>query len=186
MTISEMIAIVATIVGLMTLMFGLYKYSIAQRWKRSEFAGNQLMLLSTDRELELCCKFLDWSAFRFTVPEKYHDVATEKTYVHKYSILYVAMRPEEEQEVFPGLTYVYRDLFDRFFTYLERINHFIDIKLISVDDVRSLEYLLKEVLSPRFAHKGQEDLFHDFLKRYEYDGVFELMKKFNIRLPTQA
>ncbi|MGA1840106.1 MAG: hypothetical protein ACMUIU_05720 [bacterium] len=65
-----------------------------------------------------------------------------------------------------------------FFGYFERINHYIDIRLITVKDVSSLDYWLEQVASPRFV---KYPVFNDFIKNYGYSGLVDLMNKFGIR-----
>lgn len=55
MEIKDIVAIISPMIGISGLAFGLYQYTIAQRWKRSEFAAKHLEELSSDPELELCC-----------------------------------------------------------------------------------------------------------------------------------
>jgi hypothetical protein len=83
-------------------------------------------------------------------------------------------------EVIAALGVLYRDLFDHFFGYLGRINHYIDIELITAKDVSSIEYWLKQIASPRFERTL---VFHDFIQFYGYVGVIDLMKKYGIKYP---
>jgi hypothetical protein len=73
---------------------------------------------------------------------------------------------------------MYRDLFDHFLDYLERMNHYIKIRLISAGDVGSLRYWLEQLDRPRFLPANEQQLFRIFIDRYHYDGVRELMSLF--------
>jgi hypothetical protein len=77
---------------------------------------------------------------------------------------------------------LYRDVFDHFFDYLERINHYIAIKLIFERDVSSLKWWLEQIAAPRFAPSDQRGMFLAFIRRYEYDGVLEMMGRFKVPL----
>jgi hypothetical protein len=176
----KIISVVGPIVGIFGLIFGLYQYFIAQKWKRAEFAAKELEKLSSDPELELCCKLLDWSVREVAVPEKYKLLAEEEKFVHDWRILAEAMLPEEDKCSYTWQHTLYRDLFDHFFDYLERINHYITINLISTKDVSSLDYWLEQIASPRFLDESKKNIFLGFISRYDYDGVIELMKKFQI------
>ena len=180
MSLGDIITIIGTVLGLSGLSFGLYEYYIAQKWKKSEFAANQLALLSSDPELELACKLLDWSSREFPVPEKYQLIFEEKTFIHDWETLRIAMLPESKRGVYNWQQTLYRDIFDHFFNYLENINHSISINLISQKDVESLRYWLKQIASPRFVEQNKKSLFMDFIKEYEYSGVLELMRHFGI------
>lgn len=71
--------LVGLFVGLAGLIFGLYQYYRAERWKRSEFAAKQNEKLLTDPILVLCLKFLDWSELRIAVPEEYKVYTKDET-----------------------------------------------------------------------------------------------------------
>jgi len=89
------------------------------------------------------------------------------------------MKYEANKFTFNSAEVIYRDAFDHFFNYLELINHYISIKLIATSDVSNLEYWLKEIACSRFTNKS---IFKEFLEGYDYSGVIELMKRFNIKM----
>lgn len=175
--IADLAALIAVMVGFGGLVFGLRQYYIGQKWKKSEFAAAILEQLVADERLATCCKMLDWSARRFPVPEQYRVLFEQPTFTHTWAKVITAMKPEEEKGSFSWQEMLYRDLFDHFFSYLERVNHYISIRLITVNDVSSLEYWLKQLASPRFV---DQPVFIDFLRAYDYTEVFDLMTRFNI------
>ncbi len=75
------------------------------------------------------------------------------------------MKPEEEKSDFPFPLVLYRDIFGRFFTFLERINHHIEIGLIEVSDVRPIEYWLQQIAAYRFS-QSQLPVFKDFISPF--------------------
>jgi len=160
----------------------LYEYWTAQKWKRSEFAARQFEMLTTDPVLAMCCQFLDWSYRRMPIPERYKIYSGEDdSFVHKWATLETSMRPESEQDSFPFPQVLYRDYFDHFFAYLERINHYLDIGLFSKKDVSSLKYWLEQVAEPRYVQEDKQyAFFRDFLEKYGYSGVLELMHRFRV------
>ncbi|MET0389526.1 MAG: hypothetical protein ABW321_26370 [Polyangiales bacterium] len=170
---------VGGLLGLLGLGIGLLQYADAQKWKRSEFAAAQLELLTKDPELELCCKLLDWAGRVSPVPEKYSALTSDKQFVHDWETMKTAMLPEEAtlDVEWTWQHMMYRDLFDRFFGYLDRINHYISIGLISTRDVASLDYWLEQIIAPRFAPARDRQLFVAFLERYGYDGTLELSRR---------
>jgi len=179
----DLVTISLALAGIAAFLFGIYEFRIAQKWKKSEFAAKQLEKLTTDPKLVLCTLFLDWSPRKVPVPSAYRLMIKKTTFIHKWTTLAEAMRPEDEKERFTWEEVVYRDSFDYFFNYLEDINHFINIGLVSIRDVESLKYWVKEIAMPRFAEemdRPQRSIFGDFLESYRYIGVFDLMKKFRI------
>lgn len=179
--IKETISSLSSVIGIAGLAFGLYQYYIAQKWKKSEFAAQQLEKLDSDPDLALCCKILDWSERDLPVPERYKSFTDESAFHHDWELLCKAMVPEQINGVFENWKcLVYRDIFDRFFAYLERINHFIEIRLVSEKDVSSLEYWLEEISHPRFADPNKSKVFIDFIQAYEYSGVIKLIQRFDV------
>ena len=185
MELQDGVAVVSAAIGIGGLLFGLRQYSAAEKWKRSEFAAKHLEELSGDARLQLCCKMLDWSIRRVPVPEEYRALTPEQTFVHDWRILAEAMAPESPASRFEWQHTLYRDLFDHFFEYLERIEHYLSIGLFSVGDVSSLRYWLAELADPRFLDGPDKLVFFAFLRRYEYDGVLALMRTFGIGVPAE-
>jgi hypothetical protein len=186
MNLKDTLSLIGTILAFGGLGFGLYQYYIAQKWKRAEFAAQQLEKLSADPELDLCCKLLDWAVRISPVPEKYAALTDEKTFVHDWRIMIEAMLPEEDSDKgdWDWQHMMYRDIFDSFFSYLERINHYISINLISKKDVASLSYWLEQISDPRFLPPDHKTLFLRFIERYNYQGVLEMTRRFpSVRVP---
>ncbi len=169
--------ILALIIGSGGLIFGLYEYTIAQKWKNSEFASRQLELISNDPILSMCCTCLDWEVRKILVPVQYREMTEDSTFIHKWDILTTAMLPESEQASFNWQEVIYRDSFDHLFNYFERIDHYITIRLIITKDVASLEYWLRQIAAPRFS---KNNVFEKFIEAYEYTGVLSLMSKYDI------
>ncbi len=169
--------IVALIIGSGGLIFGLYQYTIAQKWKKSEFAAKQLEMIINDPILLMCCTCLDLETRKMVVPAQYREMMDDDTFIHKWNVLSTAMLPEAEQFSFTWQEVIYRDSFDYFFNYFERIDHYISIGLITVKDVSNLEYWLRQIATPRFTEKN---IFEKFIKAYEYTGVLSLMNRFNV------
>lgn len=173
--LADLTSSVAVLGGLIGFAFGLYKYTVAQRWKKSELAASFLEQLVSDPQLALCCQMLDYSSRRFVVPEMFRPISNEETFLHNWEDLIKGMLPEYDQSRFSWQQTLYRDLFDHFFGYLERVNHYISINLIDIRDLRSLSYWLDQIKQPRFV---KEPVFMKFIEAYEYGGVVELIDRF--------
>ena len=181
--LGEILAVVGGLVGLAGFGLGLWQFAEAQKWRKAELASQLLARLRTEAELDTCLRALDWSTRFLPVPESYRYEFPDTKFEHNWDELAIAMKHETEVgsgRFTPGQA-LYRDLFDRFFTYLESIEHAISIGLIEKEHVESLRYWLETVAKPRFA---PEPVFDVFLQRYDYDGVILLMKRFGITLKT--
>ena len=157
MDLKDFIETVGIIIALVGLLFGLYQYYVNAKWKRSEFAAKQLDLLTSDPDITFCCQVLDYSYRIFPVPKKYRNITNETWFVHEWSKLESAMQPESQQAKFEWPLILYRDAFDRFFTYLERMNHYMSIGIFTRKDISILEYCpaggSKPPLQPYAAQK---------------------------------
>src|SRR5690606_12796756 len=174
----DALQIIGGVIVIVGFLFGVYQYYVAQRWKKAEFAANQLLKLSSNPDLELCCRILDWAQRPFLIPERYHALTGQTVLNHTWQELAQAMKPETINPTFTGQPALYRELFDEFFTYLSDIDHFISIGLINLKDVSSLRYWLEQIANPRFT---PEPIFKHYIEFYQYNGVIDLMGRFGIR-----
>ena len=178
----SIINIITITIGVVGLGFGLYEYHIAQKWKRAELAGKLLEKLSDDPILARCCIFLDYAERPMAVPSEYSIFTEEKYFQHNWEVLERGLQHEYKKGSFGWQEVIYRDSFDYFFTYLERINHFISIRLVDIAHVSNLKYWLEEIAHPRFTKSA---VFMDFVEGYEYDGVLQLMQRFEIQFENR-
>jgi len=171
----------ASLAGLVGLFIGLCQYVRAQRWKQAEFAAKELDKLTTDPLLSLACTLLDWSGRSFEVPSSYHYKLEDSRFEHNWGSLKRSMSAKiapDDSGGFNSQEVLYRDIFDHLFTYLDRLNHYVEIKLINAEDLRVLRYYLQEVVSPRLA--DHQPIFNDFIEEFGYEGVFRLCKKLRV------
>lgn len=176
--LKEIISWLTALLGASGFAFGLYQYYRAQLWKKSEFAASQVQQLSDNPDLALCCVFLDWDVRRIPVPERYSVFTEEKSFKHDWNNVLHAMIPEDQKANFDWPLVLYRDVFDKFFIYLDRVNHYISIGLFEVEDVYNLKYWLDEIKSPRYMKEENKNVFMKFIDFYGYVGVKRLMDKF--------
>jgi hypothetical protein len=171
---------VVAVAAIGTFGFGLLQYTKAQRWKRAEFAAKEIDKLSTDPLLSLACTLLDWNSRTLAVPESYKYKVEKDSFVHSWAILEKAMVPKRlyPDDSFDWQEVLYRDIFDHFFIYLVRINHYVDINLISVDDISILKYWLQQIDRPEMADK--KPIFHGYIRKFGFAGVNNLSRKLGV------
>lgn len=176
-----LVAAFSAAIGFIGFGTGLYQYYRSQVWKKSEFAAAQLQRLTDDPTLALCCIFLDWGPRKIAVPKEYSVFTdnNETSFVHNWDNLKTAMKPEYKEANFQFPLVLYRDSFDQFFVYLDRINHYIGIGLFKVEDVYPLSYWLNELKASRYLQAKDQHVFLTFIDHYHYTGVRSLMKKFD-------
>lgn len=181
--------------ALTTLINSLLEYQRAQRWKRTEFAAQQMEMLLKDPLIKFCCITLDWEE-RFISPPPGYEYITEQNQVnnrifhsrhdHWNGLRLVneprkdwAQSPDTQQvsddiESYTPLEGLYRDAFDHFFSYLESIEYFLEVDLIDKTDVAPLHYWLKLLAS--------NVVYIKYIHQFQNCGVLKLMHRFNIDL----
>jgi hypothetical protein len=152
------------------------QYRRSEHWKRKEFAQTQLVLLSKDPELRLAITALDWPSRILPVPEQYRDLIQCATFEHTAQKLERALQPtpakalSKEEEM-------YRDVFDRLFEHLGRIECALSLNLIFKDDLVGIEYWTAQIATPRYI-TGDQRVLLKFLKAYGYERVLHLIGRF--------
>ena len=171
---SKPLEVLGISVAICALAVAVYEYSEAQKWKRSEFASRQVEKLGGDETISLAARALEWKNREFPLPNKYTEMYSGKVFKHDYEILNGALIPETKKVNFSKEEVVYQDIYDYYFDYLERVNHYIEIGLFSTKDVETLCYWVRLIDRPKPYYKGS---FESYLKEYEFDGVFDLFEK---------
>ncbi len=159
---------------------GFFQYIRTRRWERTRAATAQLRQLHEDPWLSLACLMLDWSDRSVLVPADFQEILGRKTMMHTTMTLKEGLTPHNLETQFNPEHVLYRDVFDRFYTYLEEVEHAIHRKLYSVEDVRPLRYWLEALFTHRFH---DSTVFLNFAKAYNYDRVPELARQFGIDSP---
>jgi hypothetical protein len=174
MDTKDLIEILVLLVGVIGFIFGVYQYQQAQRWKRLEYAANQLQRLQIDPDLELATTFLDYSERAVSLPEKYWEYTGAHVFNHNCQSMYHIMAKwyENTPEFF-----IYADAFESLFEYLVQIYVFIDMKLIKADDVKSLKWVLEDLAKPQWTEDNRVFIgrisfaFSDILKLMDIFGI---------------
>jgi hypothetical protein len=168
-------------------LFGVYQYYKAQRWKKAEFAAKELDKLIDDQVLSLACVFLDWEGRTLNTPDSYKEKAGSPVFIHSWKVMENAMvgalEPPDGRGGFFWQEVLYRDVFDRFFSYLDMLNHYLNIGLIEQKDISAIRYWLEQISGSRLAN--EKPVFNDFLVFFGYKGVIELFHKFSIGTPDK-
>jgi hypothetical protein len=160
--------------------FGLYQFRNAQKWKRAEFAAKQLERIAADPVLVAATRVLDWRQRELPLPSALRLSKDEEHFEHKWEDLAEGVKSESDRKSFSRQMEIYRDLFDALFTYFDEVNHYVEIKLITVKQISSLKYWLEQVAHPRF---GGDVNFAAFLRDYGYPGTTALMARLKVTPP---
>lgn len=172
---SEISSIIGVGVGLGGLLCGLYQYWIAQKWKKSEFAASIVEKLVDDPKLALACQMLDYERRKMIYPEEFQKITGTIFFEHNWESLRIGLATEDTIYEFDWQQTLYRDVFDHLFIFLDKVNGYISINLIDINDVVGLKYWINQIEHPRFS---ENDIFTKFIKYYGYDGVDEIIFRF--------
>ena len=164
----------ASLIAAVSLLLAYGQYRRSEQWKRKEFAQAQLLMLSQDPELRLAIAALDWPKRTLSVPERYRDLIRGRTFEHTADKLEKALRIysnfNREEEM-------YRDVFDRLFEHLGRIEAALSLNLVDISDLVGLGYWTEQIANPRFI-EGNKHVLLEFLKAYQYHRVLQLIDRF--------
>lgn len=173
------------IVSAIALVFAVIQYKAAQKWKRLEYAATVLSKINTDEDLILAVTFLDWRQRDICIPKRFLGNPEEDTFFkHTHLRMAEAFDLQNREKLNEHgdidlkndysntINFVYVETFDKFFSYLEQINSFINMGLIKIEDVSVLNYLANRIYSIKANGKP---VFRDYLEHYRYDGVLNLI-----------
>jgi hypothetical protein len=184
MDFESWVKIAPTTIGALGFSFGVWQYTKAQRWKKAEFAAKELDKLSSDSTLAMACLFLDWEQRRIDIPQQFKSRTKDETFVHSWGALELAMSPDlvpkDGRDGFTWQEVMYRDIFDKFFTYIHMINHYLEINLLEKKDIAVLKYWMEQVCKSKLHNK--KPIFKDYLVSFGYTGVVSLCKKLEVKV----
>jgi hypothetical protein len=164
-----------TIVGAIGFGLALIQYGRAQRWKRSEFATGILDQLWSDERIRFACIALDWKKKTVMVGEQYKTFDPSQSFVHQISVMEEGLATEERSMSFAWPRSYYQECFDRFFEYLSLVDHYLEVDLFDVQDVKPLGYWLSLIQYPKYAN--DKAIFLTYARFYGFDGVSRLISR---------
>ena len=166
---------------------GVAQYLKAERWKRAEFAVSQLRLLTSDQTLAFCCRALDWAVGPLMIPEKYLSLFPTGTVqvTHNVGLLEKALRPDLhctwDSPSTKAQFLLYRYAFDDFFSYLDSLALYRDLRVIRGKDLSALDYYMSRIKMPPYSISqldGRDPLkvFGEFVERFYPKRVWPWVK----------
>jgi hypothetical protein len=156
MSIQEIIAILVSIAAIFGFLFGVFQYWQAQKWKRLEFAANQIQRLTTEPDLALAVSFLEYSKMKIPLPEKYQVFAADddKVKIFDHDSKDYSKVMELDYFKVDANYFIYRQSTMRLFEYLQQIHQFIAMGLIKTNDVAGLKWVLDMIFYPRYIDQS--------------------------------
>jgi hypothetical protein len=165
---------------------GLRHYSVAQAWKRAEFMAAEAKAFFDDPKVATALLLIDYSVIRLNQ----QGVPSPKGAVFDDDILVraLALHTEfvDETERLCQQELQAREAFDSLFAGLERFDHYLQTKLIRIDDLQvHLGYWIDKLANSNSEWKKREfyAAVHQFVHLYGYHGVQHLFAAFKVGGP---
>lgn len=183
--IKDYFEMIGSILTLIAILFGIYQYRKAQKWKRLEFVSNEITKFESDKNVTNARLMLDWQHRSI---ELYFD-ATEWDYKSRFveindkilkSSLTIPDNDPEPEIPFSEDEIRIRDTFDVLFSYFAAFYANIQTGLVTFDEYYPyIKYWLDILSNPANKKKDKEfkKLISDFLKNYGYSGVICLFNE---------
>jgi hypothetical protein len=165
--------LVASIGGVAAALWAVIQFQENRRWKQSELARNVVDAMWADPGCRDAMVMIDWSNRQFTLHTGDKARITRHELVTALRTDHVAGKNREELR-FKAKEVFIRDCFDSLLDGFQRLQHYIDIKLIRFDDVeQQLDYAVAELSGLRPHIDGYMQAYEfvaarKFLRNYEY------------------
>lgn len=181
MNADNWLALAGLIAGTVAFVAGLWQYREGQRWKRAEFAAAETKEMLASPETQIAFRLLDWNSntYDLSAGGKYPDLSDQWV---DDEILTRAMAPHMRRpDGFDATEARIREAIDALLWYLQRFEHFLEAKLISVEDVQPhLRYWMRLIGDVQTNRKPAETLhaIWEYIDFYEFSDVQRLFGRF--------
>lgn len=163
-------------------LIGLWQYHKAQVWKRLEFVAGEMKAFFDDEAASAAMTMLDWSRkeiqlFRFRNP----DDSTSETVT--YEIVKASLGTERGKR-HNKVESAVREIFDRFLSYLERFEGFIETGAVKQKDLKPYLHYWTKLLSGSNCHSPLVSIevlpqLWAFVDHYGYDKVRHFVGRYD-------
>jgi hypothetical protein len=153
---------------------GLLQYRKSQRWKQAEWVAQEMQTFFADPAVNSALRMMDWGRRRVDLFPDRQDPAERFVVVGDDDLARALALHSDRPEGFTEVEAALRDLFDHFLDRLERINSFVEARLVSLRDVRPyLDYWADKVVRARAGDPKVDRLvqLRRYIRYYDYSGV---------------
>jgi hypothetical protein len=164
--------------ALIAFFIGLSQYRKAQRWKRREFIAAQIKEFESDSKIQAVFTMLDWKDRYVQLPS--NKTGKDEPVIVTDPILARALLPHSPRSLFHDYEASIRDCFDRFFDALDRLQVFVDSKLISKEELFPyIEYWIQRIVDDNRQHPPEiYSLLRNYIQRYGFSGAKRLIESY--------
>lgn len=166
-------------------LFGFYKsfmeYRNAQKWKKAEFLAKEAKEFFADKNVSRALIFLDYT--QNDIPVYENEIEGKKSLRYNNELLMLAFGEERHITQFSQEELLIRKIFDDFLTKLGFFNHYVETKLITLDDLRPYLGYWMDVLANPNKSKRNKPLMNQiwqYIDKYSQDDVRKLAVSFGL------
>lgn len=167
---------------------GLWRYSVAQTWKRMEWVAATLQEFLGDPVVRNALQMIDWSERRVLLFPDDPDPARRYVRVDD-TVVARALLPHQPGHRFSAVEAAIRDTFDQFLDRLALIHSFLREGLITRDQLKIyLEYWITRIGKPEenAGPAGRLRALHTYIRVYGFTEVEALLDTFKHKLQIQS
>lgn len=186
MTVHDQLDLVLKLAGLtgaaVGFFMGLSQYRKAQRWKVTEFVGNEIELMKRNQSVRAALFMLDWSKRKIELFPDREDREKRWAVVTHDNVI-AALQPHDERTAFSTEESRIRDIFDDYLDALVRLQQFIVAGLVEADELRPyLRYWITIIADPKRLVRASDGVpaLWKYIEFYKdaYEDVQKLMERF--------
>ena len=176
----EKFKVIALFGAVLAFVVSLLQYRKAQRWKRAEWVAQEMQAFFNDPAVNSALKMLDWGSRPIELYPQRKREADRFVVVRDDDLAKALAWHEDREEGFTEVEIAIRDAFDHFLERVERINSFVDTRLVALRDIRPyLAYWAEDVVLARAGDPKVDRLvqLRRYIRHYRYSGVEKLLTK---------
>lgn len=184
--IDLVVKVLGGLAAVVLFLVGLRRYNKEQRWKRKEFVSKEIKEFNDDKMNRNARLMLDWDTRPIELYPEISDYDKRFVMIGRKELERALMPHGKLKNRFTKDEAIIRDTFDHYLEGLTRFEHFIETKIVSLEDFKPyLNYwinLIAEDLPER-----ARCVLHHYLIKYKYDGVISLINRFGKEIkPSQT
>lgn len=152
------------------LAFSFRQYQNAQQWKRAEWVAQEIKAIFADPMVENTLKMIDWDGREILLFPN-NPIPSKQYVLVSHEDVKNALRIHDSESTFTRAEAGIRDSFDRFFEGVERLSHYVESGLVTVNEVQIfLEYWSEKIIK---GDMSSEIIL--YMEKYGYLGSKKLL-----------
>ncbi len=169
--------ILALVGAMLSFVWGVYQYLMAQRWKSAEFALQELSKIIEHPNTKLVHRMLDYNACKLTMLLGEEE---QEVFFNDERLKWM-LRPHVVNGKLSAVDMAVRDCFDRYFLDLERIHYLMRIGMIDKKVVYPYFGYWIDIMGRKNGDRKPKEVIlaiHNYIHYYKLSGVINLFMHF--------